>query len=87
MRKFWMILPAAVLALSACTPAEQNAAVGAAGGAAVGALVSSDKDRAKGALIGAGVGAIASQYIGRSNTGRCIYQDRYGRRYEDRCPS
>lgn len=88
MKTFACALIAAALALSACTTGEQNAAVGALGGAAVGAAVSSKDDRAKGALIGAAVGVVASQYIGRSaNSNLCIYEDQYGRRYEDRCPT
>jgi outer membrane lipoprotein SlyB len=88
MKRYMMILPVALLMVSACTTGEQNATVGALGGAAVGAAISSDNDRAKGALIGAAVGAVASQYIGRSNrSGLCIYEDSRGRRYEDRCPS
>ena len=42
MKRFLLTLPILTLALAACTPAEQNATIGALGGAAVGAAISSD---------------------------------------------
>lgn len=74
-------------ALAACTPAEQNLALGTVGGAAVGAAVSSDSDRAKGALVGAAVGAAASQLLGPAPTrGQCRYRDQFGREFIAACP-
>ncbi len=70
------------LALAACTPTEQGAVVGAAGGALVGSALSSDSDRDTGALVGAGLGAIAGAMIGQANTpGQCYYSDGRGGRY------
>ncbi len=79
-------LPLLLISLAACTPTEQNATLGALGGAAVGAAVSSDGDREKGALIGAGVGAVAGSLIGpATQPGRCRYRDSYGREYIADC--
>jgi YMGG-like Gly-zipper len=79
-------LPLVALVISACTPTEQRAAVGALGGAAVGAAVSSDADRKKGALVGAAVGAAAATLIGPAPTaGQCYYRDQYGQQYIAPC--
>jgi YMGG-like Gly-zipper len=86
MIRFSMTLPLIPLFLAACTPAEQNAAIGAIGGAAVGAAVSADSDRAKGALVGAAVGLAASQLLGPASTpGQCRYIDQYGNEYVAAC--
>lgn len=86
MKQFLLTLPILTLSLAACTPAEQNAAIGAVGGAAVGAAVSSDSDRTKGAIAGAAVGVVASQLIGPAPTaGKCYYRDQYGQRYIANC--
>jgi outer membrane lipoprotein SlyB len=80
------LLPLLLIPIAACTPAEQNATLGALGGAAVGAAVSSDEDRERGALIGAGVGAVAGSLLGpASQPGRCRYRDAYGREYIAEC--
>ena len=68
MTRLHLALPLIPLLLAACTPAEQNATIGALGGAAVGAAVSSDSDKTKGALIGAAVGVAASQLLGPTST-------------------
>jgi outer membrane lipoprotein SlyB len=82
----FLILPVFVASLAACTPAEQNATIGALGGAAVGAAVSSDDDREKGAIVGAAVGIAASQLIGPApQAGKCYYRDQYGNRYIAAC--
>jgi hypothetical protein len=80
-------LPLLLAALAACTPAEQNAAIGALGGAAVGAAVSSDSDRTKGAMVGAVVGVAASQLLGPvpQRSGKCYYRDQYGQRFIADC--
>ncbi|WP_309666734.1 glycine zipper 2TM domain-containing protein [Tabrizicola sp.] len=86
MTKFLFVLPMAALSLSACQTADQNAALGALGGAAVGAAVSSGEDRTKGALIGAAVGVAASTLIGpASQQGKCYYRDQYGQRFIANC--
>lgn len=86
MTRFLIVLSALPLALAACTPAEQNAAIGTLGGAAVGAAVSSDDDREKGAAIGAVVGLVGSQLIGPAQrSGDCYYRDQYGRRFIAPC--
>lgn len=86
MKHFLLTLPLLALPIAACTPAEQNAALGAAGGAAVGAAVSSGSDRGKGAIIGAIAGVAASQLIGPApQSGKCYYRDEYGNRFIADC--
>ncbi len=86
MNRFLLTLPLLALPIAACTPAEQNAALGAVGGAAVGAAVSSDSDREKGAIVGAVVGVAASQLLGPApQAGKCYYRDQYGQRYIAAC--
>lgn len=86
MTKFFLVLPMLTLSLAACQTEGQNAALGALGGAAVGAAVSSDSDRTQGALIGAAVGVAASTLIGPTQTrGQCYYRDQYGRRFIAAC--
>ena len=86
MTRAFFILPAVALTLAACTPAEQNLAIGTVGGAAVGAAVSSGDDRAKGALVGAVVGATAATLLGPAQTaGNCRYRDQYGNEYIAAC--
>lgn len=73
----------AVMALAGCTTAENDAALGAAGGAVVGGIVSGD---AGGAVVGGIVGAASGLLIGKATrTGWCRYRDRNGRIYEARC--
>jgi len=86
MKKFLFILPIAALSLSACQTANQNAAAGALGGAAVGAALSSKSDRTQGALIGAAVGVAASTLIGPAQQpGQCVYRDARGNRFVAAC--
>ena len=67
------------VALSSCTRTERNATVGAASGAIIGGAVTGD---AGGAVAGAVVGGAAGVLVSRADRpGRCIYRDRYGRRY------
>ncbi|MCU0802809.1 MAG: glycine zipper 2TM domain-containing protein [Rhodobacteraceae bacterium] len=87
MKRHYLALPLAVFALAACQTEGQNAAVGALGGAAVGAAVSSDEDRLAGAALGAAAGVAASTLIrptGQNNT--CLYRDQLGRTFEAACP-
>ncbi len=87
MTRFILTLPLIALPLAACQTVEQNAALGALGGAAVGAAVSSDSDRTKGALVGAAVGAVAAAtLIGPAPTkGQCYYRDQNGQQYIAAC--
>ena len=86
MKRSLLSLPLVFAALAACTPAEQNATLGALGGAAVGAAVSSDSDRTKGAMVGAVVGVAASQLLGPApQSGKCYYRDQYGNRFITDC--
>lgn len=86
MRHLILTLTMLGLATTACTQAEQNAAIGAIGGAAVGAAVSSDSDRSKGALIGAAVGVAASTLIGPApRAGDCYYRNARGERFIAPC--
>lgn len=87
MTRTFLTIPLFVAALAACTPAEQNATIGALGGAAVGAAVSGDDDREKGAIVGAIVGVAASQLIGPvpQQRGRCYYRDQNGNRFIADC--
>jgi len=85
MKKFLLLLPMLALGLSACETSDQNAAAGALGGAAVGALVT-DNNPLQGALIGAAVGVAASTLIGPTgNSGQCYYRNSQGQRYIDNC--
>jgi hypothetical protein len=82
-----ILVPALLLSAAACTPTQQGAAIGGAGGAAVGAAVAGNP--VEGAVIGGAVGAVAGALIGRASEGnnRCIYRDQYGRRYYAACPA
>lgn len=85
MRKF-LILPAlagSALALAACSSnyAGEGALVGAAGGAAYGAIA--DKDVAESAAVGAAAGGVVGALIKKD--GRCYRRDDYGYEYEVRC--
>ena len=85
MKKLSILLFAALM-IAGCTPTEKGAAIGAGTGAAVGAIATGD---ITGAAVGGLVGAAAGAVIGRVSEGsnRCWYRDKYGRRYQDRCPA
>jgi Glycine zipper 2TM domain len=86
MTKIFLTLPLLTLTLAACQTQGQNAALGALGGAAVGAAVSSEDDRLAGAALGAAAGVAASTLIrptGQNNT--CLYRDAAGRTFEAPC--
>jgi hypothetical protein len=82
------LIVAAAIALSAvtvtsCTQTEKGATIGAASGAIVGGAITNDVG---GAAVGAVAGGALGALIGNaSEPGRCIYRDRYGRRYEAPC--
>lgn len=74
---------AAMMALTACTTAEQDATVGGLAGAGIGALATGD---AGGAIVGGLVGAASGVLIGKATRkGWCRYRDSRGRIYEARC--
>jgi hypothetical protein len=82
MRKTIIAL-AAMIAITGCTTAEQDAAFGGVAGAAIGAAVSGD---AGGAVVGGLVGAASGVLIGQAaRKGWCRYRDSRGRIYEARC--
>lgn len=87
MKKFLIVIPM-IAGLAACdgTTANQGALTGAALGAAAGVAVSNDDDKVAGAIIGATAGAAAGNYIGRTNAGKCVYQNSAGQRYYAACP-
>lgn len=87
MKKLLIALPL-VATLAACETAGPNQAAltGAALGAAAGAAVSGEDDKVQGAIIGAAAGAAAGNYIGRSQSGACVYQRPDGSRYTAACP-
>jgi outer membrane lipoprotein SlyB len=85
MRKL-VLMAMLLLPVAACTQTQQGAVIGGASGAAIGAAVANNP--VEGALIGGAVGAAAGALIGRAAEGsnRCVYRDRYGRRYIADCP-
>lgn len=86
MPRFALVLPIALMALTACETPEQTAVAGALTGAAVGAAVSSKSDRTTGALVGAAVGLGASTLIGRSSQpGQCVYRRANGEQFVAAC--
>ncbi len=91
MKKIALILTAlvALFALTACTTTEKAAGVGAAAGAVIGgATTGTLGGAAAGAVIGGVSGAIAGELLGRyrDDPSKCVYEDRYGRRFVDDCP-
>ncbi len=87
MNKYLMILPILTLGLAGCQTEGQNAAVGALGGAALGAAVSGSDDRLAGAALGAAAGVAASTLIRPANSqGLCTYRDqRTGGTFQAAC--
>ncbi|MFM2391193.1 MAG: hypothetical protein RLZZ437_2748 [Pseudomonadota bacterium] len=86
MKRLLLTLPILTIPLAACQTEGQNAAVGALGGAAIGAAVSSEDDRLAGAALGAAAGVAASTLIrptGQNNI--CLYRDASGRTFEAPC--
>lgn len=73
----------AVVMLASCSKTEKAAVIGAASGAVIGGVVTGD---VRGAAIGAAAGGATGALVGRaSEPGKCLYRDRFGRRYEARC--
>lgn len=78
-----LLATALILPLAACTQTEKGAAIGAGTGAVIGGVATGN---VRGAAVGAAVGGVAGALIGNANEpGRCLYRDRYGRRYEAAC--
>ncbi|HQZ13440.1 MAG TPA: glycine zipper domain-containing protein [Devosia sp.] len=75
--------------LSACTSTQRAAGAGAVIGGVIGGVTTgSPQGAAAGAIVGGASGAIAGTLLGRQrdNPDRCVYEDRYGRRFVDVCP-
>ncbi|KZY51260.1 glycine zipper 2TM domain-containing protein [Sulfitobacter sp. KE29] len=87
MKKFLIAIPM-IAGLAACdgTTSNQGALTGAALGAATGAAVSGGDDKVQGAIIGGLAGAAAGNYIGQTQSGKCVYQNANGQRYTAACP-
>lgn len=74
---------ATVVMLASCSKTEKAAVIGAASGAVIAGVVTGD---VRGAAIGAAAGGATGALVGRaSEPGRCLYRDRFGRRYQARC--
>jgi len=83
------VLPVAMvsmLAISACTQTQQNAAVGAAAGGVLGGVATGSL---QGAAIGAGVGAVAGVLVGQvaGQPEQCYYRNSAGELFIDACPA
>ena len=85
MRKLLAILTL-VVPISACETQQDATIAGAATGALIGAAVSNDDDKVLGAVIGGTAGALAGRYIGRTQSGSCVYQRTDGSRFVAACP-
>ena len=88
MKKFFLVIPM-IAGLAACDMGgtqNQGALTGAALGAATGAAVSGGDDKVEGAIIGGLAGAAAGNYLGKSQSGQCVYQNSAGQRYTAACP-
>jgi hypothetical protein len=82
MKKIFLAV-ALIIPLASCTTTEKNASLGAATGAVVGGVVTGN---VRGAAVGAVIGGAAGVLVSRSHRhGWCVYRDRNGHRYEDRC--
>ena len=86
MKKIVLLLALSTMALTACQTSDQNAALGALGGAAAGAALSSRSDRTQGALIGAATGVAASTLVRpAAQSNQCYYRNSAGQRYVASC--
>jgi uncharacterized protein YcfJ len=75
-----------IVPISACETQQDTTVAGAATGALIGAAVSGKDDKVLGAIIGGAAGAYAGNYIGRTQSGSCVYERTDGSRYIDACP-
>lgn len=85
MKKLLLTVPV-IAALAACNDPQTSTLAGAAIGAAAGAAVSGEDDKVVGAIVGGAAGAAAGQYLGRTQSGDCVYQRPDGTRYTAACP-
>lgn len=83
MTRILMALPVMAL-LAGCGDYTQSQIGGAAGGAALGAVVT-PHNRLQGALIGSAVGLAAGSLMGHTATGECLYERPDGTRYTAAC--
>jgi hypothetical protein len=85
MKKLAFVI-AVTATLAACTSMEKGAALGTAGGAAVG-MAAGGGSNARNAFVGGAAGAVVGALIGKAaeHPGYCLYQDRTGRVFEARC--
>lgn len=84
MNRYLLLIPLS-LSLAACQTQDQTTLASTAAGAAIGAAVSDNE--LQGAAIGGIVGLAAATLLGRSSTNpdKCVYQDRYGRKFVADC--
>lgn len=77
---------ASLLAVAACSPTQQGAAVGAAAGGVIGGVATGS---VTGAVIGAGVGAVAGALVGQvaGQPDKCYYRDSNGDLFIADCPA
>jgi hypothetical protein len=78
----------AALSLSACSTTEKTASVGAVTGAVIGGATTGTVGGAlAGAAVGGITGAVAGELIGRyrDDPTKCVWEDKYGRRYVAEC--
>ncbi|MGR3540617.1 MAG: glycine zipper 2TM domain-containing protein [Hasllibacter sp.] len=81
-----ILASAGALALAACDTPQQGALTGAALGAATGVAVSGEDDREQGLILGALAGAAAGNFIGRTQSGQCVYRNASGGTFVAACP-
>ena len=80
MRTF-IIVVAAIVALSGCTSTEKDLSVGTAAGAVIGGIAGGGR----GALIGAGAGAVGGLLVRNLRNGKCEYRNSRGQIYTASC--
>lgn len=79
---------ATALTLSACSTTEKAASVGAVTGAVIGGATTGSLGGAVvGATVGGLTGAVAGSLVGRyrDDPTKCVWEDRYGRRFVAEC--
>jgi outer membrane lipoprotein SlyB len=75
-----------LFAVSACTRAQQSAAVGAGAGAVIGGVATGS---VQGAAVGAAVGGVAGVLVGQvaGQPENCYFRDSNNRLYIEPCPA
>nr|WP_127143064.1 YMGG-like glycine zipper-containing protein [Pelagibacterium montanilacus] len=76
----------ALMAIAACSPTQQGAAIGAGTGAVIGGVTTNS---VAGAAVGAAVGGVAGALVGQvaGQPDRCYYRDSSGQLFIDDCPA